>query len=156
MFLNLNKENISMKLVYQLLAELKENPERVVMTQALTLNKSKPLMGLKGSHGLFGSDEWWANIKNGVMPTLHISGVIQRAYVAGQEPSGMNNTVDLALDDGSSRSVGIYVNDEKDISLFRVGARAEILYALDELKNQPGPDGGVNYSKVAIEMAVSQ
>ncbi|KQZ27066.1 hypothetical protein [Duganella sp. Root1480D1] len=144
-----------MKLVYQLSEELKSNFERVSVTQALTLDDSRPLIGLTGSLGLFGSREWWDNIKQGVMPLLRISGIVLRAYCAGQDPSEENNMVDLQLADGSVRAVGIYVNDEIDIGLFKLGHKVEIVYALDELKRQPAVDGGVNYSKIALEMAVS-
>lgn len=155
MLLHLDKFEIPMKLVFQLSDELKNNPERVALTQALTLNAAKPNMGLRGSHGLFGSDDWWNNIRQGKMPLLFLSGIIKRAYIAGQDESGLNNTIDLMLDDGSMRSVGIYVNNKDDIKFFGVGCRAAIVYALDELKQQPAMDGGVNYSKVALEMAVS-
>ena len=155
MLLRLDDAGLPMKLVFQLSDELKINPQRVALTQALTQNASKPYMGLKGTHGLFGSLAWWESIFQGRMPLLSISGIIQRAYVAGQDERGMNNTIDLMLDDGSVRTVGIYVNDKDDIRLFRHGFRADIVYALDELKQQPAPDGGVNYSKVALEMAVS-
>jgi hypothetical protein len=38
---------------------------------------------------------------------------------------------------------------------FKVGRRAEIVRALDELKDQPADDGGVNYAEITLEMAVS-
>lgn len=155
MLLDLNKVALPMKLVYQLSEELKTDLERVALTQALTLNKSKPYMGLKGTHGLFGSEEWWGNIHQQRIPLLFLSGIIRRAYLAGQDEYGLNNTIDILLDDGSVHSVGIYVNNENDIELFRVGSIASIVYALDELKDQPALDGGINYSKVALEMAVS-
>lgn len=59
MLLNLEETKIPMKMVFLLSEELKMNPGRVALTQALTLNSSKPMMGLKGIHGLFGSQEWW-------------------------------------------------------------------------------------------------
>lgn len=155
MFLHLNEAHAPMKLVFQLSEELKGNPERVALTQSLTLNTSRPHMGLKGTHGLFGSSAWWESVLQRKVPLLFLSGVIQRAYIAGQDEHGMNNTVDVLLDDGSVRAVGIYVNERDDINLFRVGCRTEIVYALDELKQQPASDGGVNYSKIALEMMVS-
>lgn len=155
MLLRLNDKGVDFKLVYQLSEELRADPSRIALTQALTLDGSKPYIGLKGSRGLFGSDEWWQKIFHGQMPLLFISGIVQRAYIAGQDTHGFNNTVDVILDDGSQRSVGIYVIDRADVCLFRKGHRASIVYALDELKKQPATDGGVNYSKIALEMAVS-
>jgi hypothetical protein len=50
---------------------------------------------------------------------------------------------------------GIYVNNEADIKLFRVGCRVELVCVLDELKRQPAPDGNVNYLEIPLEVAVS-
>ena len=155
MLLKLNEEKAPMKIVFLLSEELKNDPERVALTQALTLNTLKPKMGLKGVHGLFASHEWWNSIKQGKMPLKYVSGVITKAYIAGQDPSKFNNTIDIVLNDGSIESVGIYVNNNDDVSLFKVGQKACIVYALDEMKAQPDFDGSVNYSKTALEMAVS-
>ena len=141
--------------MYLLSEELKNDQERVISAQELTLDSSRPLMGLKGAHGLFASDEWWGSIQEKKIPLLFVSGVITRVYVAGQDEGDINNTVDLVTEDGSVTSVGIYTNNIDDVSLFNTGCRVEIVYALDELKRQPARDGGVNYSKVALEMAVS-
>jgi hypothetical protein len=155
MLLQLQAAGVPMKRVYDLARDLEANPGRVAAAQALTLNAAKPLMGLKGTHGLFGSEAWWESIRQRRMPLEFVAGIVQRAYVAGQGDSGPNNTVDLLLDDGSTRSVGIYTNDRRDAALFRPGCRVELVYALDELKRQPAPDGSLNCSKVALEMAVS-
>ena len=153
--LNLDNTDVPMKLVYLLSEELKANPEQIALTQALTLDDSRPMMGLKGSNGLFGSQEWWESIEQGKMPLLYISGIITRTYVAGQDSSEFNNTIDLLLDDGSIEAVGIYTNQEQDTNLFKVGHLASIVYALDEMKAQPSINGEINYSKTALEMAVS-
>ncbi|CAB3796428.1 hypothetical protein [Paraburkholderia caffeinilytica] len=155
MLLRLNEAGFTMKLVFRFEDELRANPHRVALSQALTLNASKPNVGLKGLHGLLGSPEWWESIQAGKMPLLFISGVVQRIYFSGQDEGGANNTLDLKLDDGSVRAVGIYVNNSENLKLFHIGCRVSIVYALDALKLQPAIDGGVNYSKIALEMAVS-
>ena len=155
MLLFLENTSVSMKRVYLLSEELMNDHERIALAQNLTLDSSRPLMGLKGTHGLFGSVEWWRSIDENKIPLLFISGVIKRAYVAGQDEGDINNTVDLVLDDGSITTVGIYTNNVDDVSLFCVGSHVSVVYALDELKKQPSRDGGVNYSRVALEMAVS-
>lgn len=155
MLLDLKKAGVPMKLVYQLAKELENDPEQVRLAQALTLDTGRPNMGLKGTGGLFGSQAWWDRISRGDAPTEFSSGVVLRAYVAGQDGGGLPNTVDLLLADGSVTTAGIYVNDKADVGLFRSGCLVEIIYVLEELKRQPAPDGGVNYSKIALEMAVS-
>lgn len=155
MLLDLENFDVPMKLVFCLEDNLREDPAQIQLVQALTLNPAKPRMGLRGSFGLFGSSEWWTSIREGRMPLLYLSGIVQRAYVAGQDEVTSNNTIDLKLDDGSVQMVGIYVNNKGDADLFQPGRKACIVYALDELKQQPAADGGVNYSKIALEMAVS-
>jgi len=156
MLLCLENTTVPMKQVYMLSEELKNNQERVAKTQRLTLDSSRPLMGLKGVHGLFASDEWWASIQERRMPLLFLSGVINRAYFAGQDEPGINNTVDLIMSDNSIRAEGIYTNNEDDVKFFCIGHRVDIVYALDELKKQPGEGGGKNYSDIVLEMAISE
>jgi hypothetical protein len=156
MLLNLDSAPVSMKRVYLLSEELKHDPQRVQLAQQLTLDASRPLMGLKGTHGLFASEVWWDSIKEKKIPLEFISGVIKRAYIAGQDEDGVNNTVDLVKEDGAVVSVGIYTNNIKDVELFKPGSTVSVVYAFDELKRQPARDGGINYSKVALEMAVSE
>ena len=148
------KSPLEMKKVFDLQDELLANPGRVRKTQALTLDHARPQIGLRGTYGLFGSQDWWDSVNSGRMPLLRLSGVVERVYVAGQDEVEAN-TVDIRSADGNLHSVGIYLNDKSDLPLLRIGASVEIVYALDELKQQPAPDGGVNASKVALEMAVS-
>jgi hypothetical protein len=154
MFIKLDKVGVPMKLVYQLSEELRHDSEQVAMAQALTQDESRPF-GLKGSHGLFGSDEWWDNIKKGILPMRYISGVIDRLFVSGQEQGAQVNTFDLRLSDGSLHTESIFANNQDDYQLFKLGSRVSIVYVLDELKMQPAPVGGVNYSEIVLEMAVS-
>jgi hypothetical protein len=158
MLLDLSKLGAPMKLVYQLSERVKNDSEfieHISLVQAVTLDPSKPMVGVKGTHGLFASPEWWANIEQRKMPLFFVSGTVKRTYVAGMDGGNENTDIDLLLDDGSVRSDGIYVNDKADIKLFQVGCRVELVYALDELKYQPALDGGINYAKAALEMAVS-
>jgi hypothetical protein len=155
MLLDIEKSDFQMKRVFSLAEELSKNPERVSLTQALTLDESRPFFGLKGSNGLFGSEEWWRSIEQRKMALLFVSGRVRASYVAGQDKSIDKNTVDLEMNDGEVVSVGIYTNDKLDTDLFREGAWVEMVYALDELKMQPASDGSPNYSKVALEVAVS-
>lgn len=154
-FLNLNQSSVPMKQVYLHSVELKNDPKRVALAQALTLNPDKPQGGLKGKHGLYGSPEWWGNIEQGKLPLRYIAGVIRDAYVAGMDGGDENNSIELLLADGSVIEEGIYVNDKADVALFRVGCRVELVRALDEMKKQPAPDGGIYYLEVPLEMAVS-
>lgn len=155
MLLRLNEFDEKMKLVYRLSDELKTDPEQVILAQALTLDESKPYMGLKGTHGLFGSKEWWDSIYQEKMPLLFLSGIIDRSYFSGQDSLSLNNTIDILSNDGKLHTTGIYTNNKSDIALFKKGARVAIVYALDELKKSPTKKGQVNFSEIALEVAVS-
>ncbi len=151
MFLHLEKALVPMKLVYELRVKLENDPEYIKIVQALTLNKSRPFMGLKGTYGLYGSAKWWNNIRTGVMPLRHVSGVIVRTFWGGQDTPGADNCFDLISEDGDVIFESFYANNLEDWALFKVGCRVEILYAIDEYKEPSFNDG----SGMVLEMAVS-
>ncbi|MFJ2453664.1 hypothetical protein ACIOWK_18425 [Pseudomonas protegens] len=155
MFLSLAESRVTMRLVYQLAEELRRDPEQVFLVRSLTLDKNRPLLGLKGSFGLFGSKEWWGNISCGVMPAKKISGVIVRIYYSGQDGDMPDNTMDVMLDEGVLCTEGIYVHDEEDVSFYQVGSRVEVFYVLDPLKDESLSRDQSGASKIVIEVAVS-
>lgn len=107
MLLRLEDAGVPMKLVYELAEELKSDPEQVALAQALTLDTSRPFMGLKGTFGLFGSQQWWSNIAEGKLPLRCVSGTVRSTYVAGQDETEIN-AMELMLEDGSVLPEGIY------------------------------------------------
>ena len=147
--------DIEMNMVYCLKTELANDPDYVKDAQALTLDTTRPSVGLSGKNGLFGSKQWWENIQNGTIPRVCKTGVILRAYRVGQDKARFNNTVDIVLEDGTVESRGIFVHQASDADFFRRGHRVTIIYILDELKAQPASDGGINYLDITLEMAVS-
>ncbi|MES2039355.1 MAG: hypothetical protein V4495_16100 [Pseudomonadota bacterium] len=155
MYLNLTALPIAARLVYELSLELTHDLEQVSLAQALTLDESRPLMGLKGTYGLFGSKEWWGNIANGIMPTKIVSGVIERVYASGQDVENEINTMDIISDEGEHLMEGIYFNSGEEISLYRVGAKVHIFYALDPLKAQASNGGAARFSEIVVEVAIS-
>lgn len=175
MFLDLEAAGCQMKLVYNLSKDLEEDQERIKLVQALTLNSEKPRLGLKGSHGLFGADEWWTNVKKGFkknqglsgvwesptktkMKTSILSGIIVKTYFAGQDSrwGDQVNSFKLKLNDGSIIDEDIYPKLKSDRKLFVTGAKVLIAYVYDKLKKQPASNGGVNYADMVVEMAVSK
>lgn len=157
MYLDLGSTAQSMRVVYTLKDKLRAEPQYVAQVQAMTLNKEKPLLGLRGTHGLFGSDTWWESIDAGRIKTKAIAGTITELFFAGQDSrwGDQVNSFWLKLHDGSLLQESIYASQKSDRRLFVVGATVLAAYALDELKKQPGPDGSTNYSKTLLEMAVS-
>ena len=144
------------KIVYDLHVELSRNPEKIRHAQMLTLNGKKPFLGLRGSHGLFGSEEWWENIRLNNITTESLFGTIIEVYSAGMNADGTPNTMVLQLHDGGTVELPIMVHDLRDLELFRLGNKVNFLYALDELKVPSGPGGDGRYSRITLEIAVSQ
>ncbi|WP_230522613.1 hypothetical protein [Janthinobacterium sp. EB271-G4-7A] len=147
----------SMKCVYTLAEALAKDPSRVAKIQSLTLDSSRPHMGLKGSEGLFASEAWWKSIEAKCLQTQILTGIIDQTYFAGQDSrrGDQVNSVTLRLADGSTVDESIYMNDKQDIKLFVPGAMVTMVYALDELKAQPAADGGVNVARIVLEVAIS-
>lgn len=145
-----------MKPVYTLAEALAKDPSRVAKTQALTRDSSRPHMGLKGSHGLFASEAWWESIEARRLQTQIVTGSIERTYFAGQDSrrGDQVNSFTLRLADGSTVDESIYTNHKQDTRLFVPGAMVTMVYVLDELKAQPAVDGGVNYARTVLEVAV--
>ncbi|MBE3026931.1 hypothetical protein GQ37_022825 [Janthinobacterium sp. BJB1] len=146
-----------MKTVYTLADALANDPGRVTRTQALTLDSSRPRMGLKGGHGLFASVAWWQSIEAGRLQTQTLTGIVERRYFAGQDSrrGDQANSITLRLADGSAVDESIYTQRRQDSKLFVPGATVTMTYALDELKAQPAADGGVDYARIVLEVSVS-
>ena len=156
MFLNINDFDRPGKIVYQLSLEHAADPEGVAETQATTLDASKPYLGLSGAHGLYGSEDWWTNIRNGVIPIRSVSGVITSMYRAGMEPDELESMdFEYVDDDGIVRNSSCYANNVADIGLYQVGKKVWFVYALDLLKQQPLSDGDINYAEILLEAAIS-
>lgn len=85
MLLRLEDSGVRMKVIYRRADVMKADPEEVALAQALTQDKSRPTMGLKGNLGLYGSQQWWESIEQGKMLLLRLSGFITDVYTAGQE-----------------------------------------------------------------------
>jgi len=121
------------------------------------LDPRKPLFGLLGAHGLFGSEEWWESIRTGKIRTEVVRGTIVELCFEGQESRWGDevNTFRMQLADGSEFQEAIYGRLEEDRRLFRVGATVCVAYARDAWK-RPAADGTTDHAWVLLEMAVSR
>ena len=153
MLLDINED---FKLVYDLSIEIERDPSFMHLVQQVTLDPNKPHVGLKGNLGLYGSELWWENIKNKVMKTNIIRGVIKRCYKAGQDSQDSVNSFELILPDGRTWNESIYTNNRKDINLFKIGHEVIIFYAHDEIKPSNGINEQIRYADTVIEMAISK
>jgi hypothetical protein len=86
-----------------------------------------------------------------------VTGNIERMYFAGQgsRRGDQVNSFILRLADGSTVDESIYTHRKQDIALFVPGAMVTMVYALDELMEQPAADGSVNVARIVLEMSIS-
>jgi hypothetical protein len=157
MFIDVSAFSRPLTLVYELSEELKRDPRRVAKTQALTMNRERPLLGLKGVGGLFGSPEWWGSIASGKIETRTLAGTIAETYFAGQDARWGDevNSFCLALPDGSMTSMDIpeFIPKHQK-KRFAAGAWVCAVFAFDQLR-RPANDGSPTFSKILLEMAIS-
>ena len=122
-----------MKTLYDLKIALADDPKRVADTQALTLDTSKPLIGLAGTYGLFGSPDWWGNLQSGVIPVVVYEGVIESLQFEGMNNEGRSFT--LRLGDGGTFTYSCVVNNKQDLKAYRVGQKVRVTMLSERKKN---------------------
>jgi hypothetical protein len=115
-----------MKTVYS----LRNHGDYVARVQAASLSP-KPF-GLKVTHGLFGSEEWWRNIEVGIIPVIRYTGKITRLFRAGMQNE--SECFEMLTNDGRNFQCDCVATDRKDRKLYRVGVRVDLSFVLQELK----------------------
>lgn len=134
--------------IYSLKKRLEQNPEIVEQAKKMTLNEKRPLLGFKGTYGFYGSEEWWNNMDNKVIPQKVIKGEIVKIYVTGWGES-KNNTIDILLDDGSIIMEGMYANNNDYKSMYKVGKRIKIEYFTEEQKKKDENGNHIQYDHIS-------
>ncbi len=119
--------------VFSLEQKLRDEPSLIELTQKLTLNKDKPQMGLKGNLGLYGSSEWWSNIRSGVIPRKTYEGVIDNIHMSGMHNESKSFTVSLS--GGGSYTYTCAANRKKDLTLYKAGAAIKVTAFQEQMKN---------------------
>ena len=122
-----------MKTIYDLAVSLARDPEQVADAQALTQDKNRPHMGLKGAYGLFGSAEWWSNLKSGKMPTTIYEGEIESLQFEGMHNEGRSFT--LRLTDGGSYTYSCVANEKSDMRTYAVGRKVRVTTYSERMKS---------------------
>ena len=119
--------------VFSLEQKLRDDPSVVDLTQKLTLNKDKPHMGLKGNLGLYGSPEWWSNIRSGVIPQIIYEGVIHDIHSSGMHNESKSFTVSLS--GGDCYTYTCVANHKKDLTLYKAGAAIKVTAFQEQMKD---------------------
>ncbi len=122
-----------MKLIYDLAVRLADHPEDVSASQALTLDESRPNIGLKGAYGLFASDEWWANLTSGMIPTTCYDGIISSLQFEGMHNEG--RAFSLRLNNGVEYTYSCVANHAAERSAYQIGRKARITTYTEPMKS---------------------
>lgn len=115
-----------MKAVYQ----LRKDHKYIQLVQEATLGREDA--GLKITHGLFGSEEWWDNIKNGALPTDTIKGVISDVYMSGHTDYP---EFEVLSSDGHKTTWARDVNNGLEDGIYEIGKKVEIDSVIQKFKN---------------------
>jgi len=140
-----------MKTIYQ----LRKNRQFIADAQAASLSP-KPF-GLKTTHGLFGSDQWWQNVEAGVIPQIRKVGAITRLFRAGMHNE--SQCFEMVCQDGEKFEYDCVAANRKDRKLYKVGVGVELTFVESELK-QPllYTDGRIadTHSRTLIEARIDE
>lgn len=140
-----------MKTVYSLSEDLNRNPKKVELTQARTLDNRSLPGGLKGTYGLFGSDEWWHNIFKEVIPVTRLMGMVTRIYREGMHNEGLG--FEMEVSDGSTFRYSCVVNQHRNLKLYQVGKKITFEYATEPLKNPIAtPNGYETTTRITLKV----
>ena len=94
-------------------------------------SQAEGLVGLKQTHGLAGSPEWWQRVESGALPTSTTSGTVIHFWPGhhGDWPE-----IELREQDGTSSNWGCLVPASEASRAFTLGAALEIDHVQQELK----------------------
>ena len=146
---------MAFRTVYSLRTKLERNPKYVAEVQARSLDNRTLPGGLKGTHGLFGTQAWWASVENGALPVILLEGVIGKVYLSGME----NNSHDFEMwtDDGATYRYTCVADAKTDKKSYVPGRKIRLRYAVEELKIPiSGPSGPIMYTDTILEIALDE
>jgi len=127
------ERNMNLTEIYTLEKELESDPTRVELAQKLTLDDSKPFMGLKGTYGLFASDKWWRNFHKNKIPKVIYSGVIEGIHFSGMHNE--SKSFSLRLDDGGIYKYSLVADQKSGLKLYREGVRLQVVTFIEKMKD---------------------
>lgn len=141
MNVTINGKEYELVQVFSLRKSHEENTELLKQAQTLSLDNTRPLLGLSPAQGLYGTEEWWENIANGKINTFWRHGIIMRRFCAGME-SGKQNSFDYSNDsDNLTYSESFRANKTvpQGKGLYQVGHYVSIRYVEEVLKDSEAP-----------------
>jgi hypothetical protein len=127
-----------------LVYDLREETDLVRQIQEATLNTEE--FGLKPEHGLFGSEQWWQAVSSGLIPSICVSGKINRIFM-----SGMGDWPEVEINaDGEVSRWTRYGDD----NLYEVGRPIEVNYVCQKWRTDRNKDVLGEFSKNVLTMRI--
>lgn len=136
-----------MEIVYQ----LTRDEERIRRVQRATLTTAE--FGFQQTDGLYGSEEWWENIRTGALPLHRLTGVITKVYM-GSMRDWPEFRMRTAL--GEESSWTRYVHTKEQDGLYVVGRRIEIDYVVQRYKPKSWNGDREQPCVIAVRIEVPQ
>jgi hypothetical protein len=107
--------------------------------------------GIEPTHGVYGYEEWWDNIRNGTLPVHRVKGTITRGYNEG--PYRDQPVFDMRTKDGKEYTWEQHANDSDYADLYTVGRYVEVDYVIQRMKRYVA---GLNpQHEIVIEVRVA-
>lgn len=133
---------MSLKQIYN----LKNDSRRIKMVQEASLDKGSR-SGLKIENGLlFGTNEWFSAIENGIIPKHVINGIISRVYM-----SGHNDFPECEIESNKGKTTWMREGIDE---AYKVGKRIELIYVEQKFKRPIDILGAI--SKCVIEIKIAE
>lgn len=108
---------------------LKNDINHIKNVQEATLHTDH--YGLRVTHGLFGSDEWWEKIESGELPLATVKGTINRVYMSGHNDFPEFEIVTLK----DEKTIWArWVDDPSLDSYYKEGSQVELDYVVQMAK----------------------
>lgn len=131
-----------METVYRLRERIAE------ISQMQEASLSHPFLGLKATHGLIGTEEWWNNIAAGALPLHSVRGVVRGLWLGMYHSEPGSYLLELVDKTYFSGMTGL--DADESASKFTLGRYVEVDYVIQELK-YPREDQ-TTQSRVEVEI----
>jgi hypothetical protein len=126
---------------------LRRDKRHVESVQRATLMTKQ--FGIEQTHGLFASEEWWAQIANGKLAVERLCGVITRLYMGSM---GDWPEFSMRSDAGEEVSWSRYANGAHLADFYAVGRRVEVDYVIQ--RHRAASFGGGAETECVIEVRI--
>ncbi len=107
--------------------------------------------GIEPTHGVFGSAEWWAHIRDGTLPVHHLKGTIASVHMGS-----MNDWPEFTLrtENGEEFTWSRYANCPEFAELYTVGRGIELDYIVQ--RHRATSFGPGTHVRIPIEIRVEE